>query len=201
MDTHPINESSFQRALQDTMLAFHTVRVWGLFVVWEGVLMIVPSLMESVDIPRLEYGIIQAVVFVVGMISLLLAVFLVQFLYAPYRQRNEARLLLQAQPKPISLPSHKPISIGHIHLAIPATAGTAAAAAIIALLLIYPNSVIFSGEVGYCLSSFSSLNSYSPHVTMPIMELVRRRTNRKPPIIQGPRLPCSISVLSSPIVL
>ena len=53
--------------------------------------MFVPSLMTTVSISRWEFAGIQAGIFFGGMLMLLGAVFLVSLLFAPYRQRNEAR--------------------------------------------------------------------------------------------------------------
>jgi len=60
--------------------------------------MFVPSLMTTVSISRWEFAGIQAGVFFGGMLMLLGAVFLVSLLFAPYRQRNEARMALMAIP-------------------------------------------------------------------------------------------------------
>ena len=67
--------------------------------------MIVPPLLaaEEVNITGWEYAGIQAGIFLAGMLALLGAVFLVSLLFAPYRQRNEARALLERELTPIPL--------------------------------------------------------------------------------------------------
>ena len=67
--------------------------------------MFVPSLITTRSTTGWEFAVIQAIIFLGGMLALLGVVFLVSFLFAPYRQRNEARALLSAMPAPVALPN------------------------------------------------------------------------------------------------
>jgi len=55
----------------------------------------------------LVHALVQAVVFLLGMFATIGILFAACLLIAPYKQRNEARALLLAQPKPIPLQNRK----------------------------------------------------------------------------------------------
>lgn len=103
MEDYPLNQSSWGRARQETLSAFHSISFWVVEVISAplvalGMYFAIPS---SVD------AVIKAVVpiaaFSVWMLAVLSGVFLLSLVVAPYKQRNQARALLQARPKPIPL--------------------------------------------------------------------------------------------------
>ena len=98
MNKPDLEQSLWSRAKDDTILAFRTIKFWILLITWEAVLLVVPSLFVEIDISIVEYCNIQAVVFLGGMLTLLIVVFFVIFLFTPYKQRNEARELLKSIP-------------------------------------------------------------------------------------------------------
>lgn len=90
MGEYPLDQSSWGRARQDTISAFHTLRFW-LFELWTfaaltiWVLLWVPTSVN--DWGKIVY---QVLVPLAGVFAGLAGVFLISLFVAPYQQRNQA---------------------------------------------------------------------------------------------------------------
>lgn len=103
MAEYPLTQSTWGRAKQDTQSVFHTIRFW----VVEMISAPIVALGMYLAIPNSASTAIKTLVpiaaFSIWMLAVLVGVFLLSLAVAPYRQRNQARTLLQAKPKPIPI--------------------------------------------------------------------------------------------------
>jgi len=104
MGEYRLNQSASGRAWGDTKHSFHTIKFFlGVEVVSMGAFIFLATLLIPENASRLASAGYPAVGAIIGAIVGFGIIYLVMLAIAPYKQRNEARALLRAKPKPIPL--------------------------------------------------------------------------------------------------
>lgn len=103
MAEYPLNQSSWGRARQETVSVFHTIKFWVVEMisaplVAAGMYFAIPSSAST-----LIKSIVPIAAFSIWMLAVLVGVFLLSLVVAPYKQRDQARTMLRAKAKPIPL--------------------------------------------------------------------------------------------------
>jgi len=107
MEEHPLEQSSFGRAWADTKHFYHNILFWGVEVLLTVVGGFVGNALTPATVGNFESALYPAIGSVTGAIVGFAIIYLVFLFLAPYRQRNQARNLLRAKPKPIPLQNRK----------------------------------------------------------------------------------------------
>lgn len=106
MEEKLLAQSSPRRAWKDTTESFHKIWFfWGVEVVATGAFIFLGTILTPEDASRLVSAIYPTVGGVIGAIVGFGIIYLICLFRAPYKQRNEARTLLETKRKPIPLPN------------------------------------------------------------------------------------------------
>ncbi|MFC1905102.1 hypothetical protein ACFLXT_05035 [Chloroflexota bacterium] len=103
MAQYQLNQNSLGRARQEIIHALHSWKFWVATIIAQAILMITAYVITPDNSSGLTYTIVHAIALVIGMLAMVGIAFVVSLIVAPYRQRDEARALLLAKPKPVPL--------------------------------------------------------------------------------------------------
>ena len=103
-----VSQSALSLAWKDTKASFHQLRFfWGVETGSVSLFIYGGTVLTPEDASKFVAAAYPAIGGIIGAVIGFGIIFAIKLFWAPYKQRNEARQLLQAKPRPIPLPNRK----------------------------------------------------------------------------------------------